>query len=138
MLLGSFPVQLYVLYMNLTTTAPVPAYTWENAHGPDWGDIDNSKVPASGIVQFDPWIHVTAGFLLFVFFGFGKDATMMYRSILLKLGLGRVFPSLKHPHIFDQRKGSASSSTRFGSIGSRAKLFFRKMSSSGNDTMGTW
>lgn len=126
MLLGSFPVQLQVLYFNLTAFQPWQPYSWDAVHGPDWGEI--AKYPMFGEVFFDRWIQVAAGFLLFAFFGFGRDATLMYRSVLLKLGFGRLFPCLKHPHLADQSQSSFSE--RFGSISSVAKGFFRKKSSS--------
>ncbi|KAL1959189.1 hypothetical protein VTO42DRAFT_2694 [Malbranchea cinnamomea] len=131
MLLGSFPTQLYVLYSNIVDFQPWYPYSWDLVHSPEWGNIE--KYPAFGVVNFDRWIHVTAGFLMFAFFGFGHDATLVYRSILLKLGFGRLFPSLKHPHIYGQRQGSSSSSTRLDSFGNRAKTLFRKLSSTGSD-----
>lgn len=130
MLLGSFPVQLYVLYFNITAFMPWAPYSWSDVHGPGWGEI--IKVPANGQVLFDRWIQVTAGFLLFTFFGFGKDATLMYRSWLLKLGLGRCFTSLNHPHITNEQRSSLS--TRFASFSSRAKLIFSKRSSRSGDS----
>ena len=131
MLLGSFPVQLYVLYFNITASWPWSPYSWSAVHGPHWGEIE--KLPANGQVFFDRWIQITAGFLLFVFFGFGKDATLMYRSWLLKFGMGRFLTTLNHPHIVSQRQ--ISSSTRFGSFSSRAKMIFsKKPPMSGNST----
>lgn len=130
LLLGSLPAQIYVFCFNLDPSAWLP-FSWEEVHGDGWKDIP--KVPVHGEVFFDRWIHIAAAFLLFAFFGFGKDATLMYRAFLLKMGLGRWFPSIYHPHIATERQGS--SSTRFGSISSRSKLlysriFSRKSSSS--------
>ena len=132
MLLGSLPAQLQVLHFNITSVQPWRPYSWDAVHGPDWGEI--GKVPTFGKVYFDRWIQVTAGFLLFAFFGFGKDATLMYRSALLKLGFGRLFPALKHPHLADQSQSRPSFTARFGSIGTAAKGFLRKKSSSGGSS----
>ena len=132
LLIGSFPLQLYVLYSNATATKPPLPYSWKVVHGPGWGEIPT--IPSQGSVLFSFWIHVAAGFFLFIFFGFGRDATLMYRSILLKFGFGRCFPSLEHPHVANERK--PSDTTRIGSISSRAKLFFGKTSSQ-NESMGT-
>ncbi|PGH18279.1 hypothetical protein AJ79_00618 [Helicocarpus griseus UAMH5409] len=126
MLLGSFPAQLYVFYSNITLSQPWIAYSWEGVHGSDWGNIE--KVPMNGVVYYDRWIQVTCGFLLFAFFGFGKDATLMYRGFLIRIGLGRFFPSLEHPHISTK----ASDSARFGSYGSRAKMLLTRGKSSTN------
>lgn len=120
MLLVNFPVQLYVLYVNVSYDW-LP-YTWDAVHASDWQIID--KYPMGGHVLYDRWIQVASGFCLFIFFGFGSDATLMYRSALLKIGLGRLFPALHHPHISKEQTGSSSG--RFGSNGSRAKFAFRK------------
>ncbi|OJD22543.1 hypothetical protein ACJ73_06107 [Blastomyces percursus] len=103
---------------------PWVPYSWDDVHGPEWGHI--GKVPMNGIVYYDRWIQVSCGFLLFAFFGFGKDATLMYRAFLIRIGLGRFFPSLEHPHIVAT---VASDSTRFGSFSSRAKLALKKKQS---------
>ncbi|EEP79384.1 predicted protein [Uncinocarpus reesii 1704] len=124
MLVGSYPAQLYVLFFNITGWGPVKPFSWSKVHRPDWQTID--KYPMGGVVFFDRWIQVIAGFLLFAFFGFGKDATLMYRSFLLKLGLGRCFPGLEHPHI--SGSGHSSSGTKGGSFGSRARMIFKKKS----------
>ncbi|KKZ68275.1 hypothetical protein EMCG_06031 [[Emmonsia] crescens] len=124
LLLGSLPSQVYVFYRNIEMSKPWVPYSWNDVHGPKWGNI--RKVPMNGIVYYDRWIQVTCGFLLFAFFGFGKDATLMYRAFLIRLGLGRFFPSLEHPHIATSK---ASDSTRFGSYGSRAKMALKKKQS---------
>ncbi|QVM11928.1 a-factor receptor [Coccidioides posadasii str. Silveira] len=121
LLLGSYPVQIYVLFFNITGFGPLLPFSWAEVHGPEWQVIE--KYPMGGKVFFDRWIHVTAGFLLFAFFGFGKDATLMYRSFLLKLGLGRLFPGLQHPHIMGS--GHGSSRSKGGSLGSRTRIIFR-------------
>ncbi|EEQ29532.1 pheromone receptor PREA [Microsporum canis CBS 113480] len=100
LLLGSLPAQFFVFYSNITSYKPWAPYSWDEVHGPQW---------------------TAAGFLLFIFFGIGHDATMMYRSILLRLGFGDCFPALRHPHLMiNQRQGS--SSTRFGSFSSTVKM----------------
>ncbi|EEH10416.1 a-pheromone receptor PreA [Histoplasma capsulatum G186AR] len=124
LLLGSFPSQVYVFYRNIEMSKPWVPYSWKGVHGPEWGVI--VKVPMHGIVYYDRWIQVTCGFLLFAFFGFGKDATLMYRAFLIRVGLSRYFPSLEHPHIAISK---ASDSTRFGSFGSRAKTALKKKQS---------
>ncbi|OJD18758.1 hypothetical protein AJ78_01229 [Emergomyces pasteurianus Ep9510] len=125
LLLGSLPSQVYVFYRNVELSKPWVPYTWADVHGPKWGNI--GKVPMNGIVYYDRWIQVTSGFLLFAFFGFGKDATLMYRTFFLRIGLGRFFPMLEHPHI---ATSTASDSTRIGSFGSRAKMALKKKQSS--------
>ncbi|EGD89464.1 hypothetical protein H112_03088 [Trichophyton rubrum D6] len=119
LLLGSLPAQFFVFYTNITSYKPWAPYSWTEVHSPHWGEI--IKIPMHGQVYYDRWIQAAAGFLLFFFFGIGHDATMMYRSILLRLGFGDCFPALRHPHIMiNQRQGS--SSTRFGSFSSTVKM----------------
>ncbi|KAK2853246.1 hypothetical protein FQN49_005262 [Arthroderma sp. PD_2] len=119
LLLGSLPAQFYVFYSNITSYKPWAPYSWTEVHGPHWGEI--VTFPMHGQVYYDRWIQAAAGFLLFLFFGIGHDAMMMYRAILLKLGFGDCFPALRHPHLMiDHRQGS-SSTTRFGSFSSTIK-----------------
>ncbi|KAI9805152.1 MAG: hypothetical protein M1825_000986 [Sarcosagium campestre] len=112
------PVQFYILYVNVSY--PHHAYDWNSLHGATWHDI--IKVPTGGQVIFDRWIRVASGFLLFFFFGMGRDAMEMYRCWLIHLGLGRVCPSLTQPST------TSSSSSRLGSFSSQAKHLFRKVS----------
>ncbi|KAF3480741.1 a-pheromone receptor PreA [Arthroderma uncinatum] len=132
LLLGSLPAQFYVFYANITSYKPWAPYSWDEVHGPHWSEI--AKFPMHGQVYYDRWIQAAAGFLLFLFFGIGHDATMMYRSILLRLGFGECFPALEHPHLMvNQRQGS--SSTRFGSFSSTVKSAFgRKLFTSSVDS----
>jgi pheromone a factor receptor len=125
MLLGSFPVEMYVLYVSIADYQPWEPFSWSVVHGPKSNVIE--KVPMYGQVYFDRWIHVTAGFSLFLFFGVGRDAMLMYRSALVKLGFGRVFPSLKHTHIKTPH-GSSSSTSRAGLLGSFTNGFLKKIS----------
>lgn len=71
------PLEIYVLYLNLMSS-PRQSYSWKRLHGPLWNFI--LKVPTSGVVQFDRWIPVAMGILLFMFFGLGNDAVAMYRG----------------------------------------------------------
>ncbi|KAI9826654.1 MAG: a-factor receptor [Thelocarpon impressellum] len=117
------PLQFYILKLNLSY--PRHSYSWSKVHGPGWGDI--IKVPTGGQVAFDRWIRVACGFLLFAFFGVGRDAVEMYRKWLVACGFANIFPSLTEPRR-GQRLPSGSSCGTFGSLGSRAKLMLRKRS----------
>lgn len=78
-------------------------------------------VPSDGKIVFNRWIWLSGGFIVFAFFGFGKDAINMYRTGLLALGLGRVFPSLRQEY-----RGSISGT--IGSYSSKAKMVFKRKS----------
>jgi pheromone a factor receptor len=45
-------------------------------------------------VLYDRWANLACGFLVFLFFGLGRDAKNMYREWLVKMGLARLFPVL--------------------------------------------
>lgn len=124
------PIAIYVFTRNLGY--PRHPFIWSQVHGPSWSTA-LIKVATQGTVNFDRWLNVGIGYAVFFFFGFGSDATRMYRSWLLKLGLGHVFPKLNHPHLTsNNRAGSSartSNATKTGSMGSRAKLIFHRKQS---------
>jgi len=112
------PVQLYVFYRNCAV--PHLPYSWDLVHSPEWWHI--FMVPTDGMVPFDRWIWLGCGFLVFFFFGLGKDATKMYRRWLIKLGFGRIFPTLKE-HV-GASTTPYSRDSRFGSFKSTVKVLF--------------
>lgn len=124
-LLIILPAQACVLYTNVQLSLPWHRYSWGNIHGPSWYTI--TKVATHGQVFFDRWIPIAGGILLFFFFGFGTDATMMYRSFLLRLGLGRCFPALSRPRNCSARRMSSTSVGPVESFSSRAKTLFNRI-----------
>jgi pheromone a factor receptor len=116
------PTQLYFFYGNIVF--PKIRYSWKLIHEPSaWNQI--GLIPGGGHALIDRWILSASAFLVFIFFGLGRDATEMYRGWLLAIGLGRIFPSLHEPRY--RRHPNLSGSTAQGSLGShgsRAKLFF--------------
>lgn len=136
MLLAILPCEGYVVYYDLILSLPWHPYSWNRLHGPEWYQI--AKYPAQGVVFFDRWTPIAAGFMLFIFFGFGRDATRIYRIFFWRIGLGYCFASFTRP---TDSQASAShtdgshSTTLVGSTISRAKLLFswRKGSASRYD-----
>ncbi|OJJ41543.1 hypothetical protein ASPWEDRAFT_147264 [Aspergillus wentii DTO 134E9] len=129
MLLCILPVQAFVLYQNVMLSLPWHPYSWSSFHGPGWGTI--IKVPTKGDVFFDRWVPIGSSFLGFIFFGFGRDAIKMYRSILYHLGFGHCFPNISPQHT------SPPSASPAGSVGSRAKLIHRRFSSVARAYLGS-
>ena len=130
------PLVIYILVLNLPMAHG--SLRWKSIHSPGWSK-SIIMVPTQGNVRFDRWVEIAAGFTVFIFFGFGRDAMLMYRSWLLGLGLGRVFPRLKHPHIEGKpaRLSSTAQSslrTKIGSISSRARLIFHRKTSKSTDS----
>ena len=85
------PVNFYILYMNLKV--PRQPYSWVRVHDPkEWAVI--FRLPYIGEANFDRWIDVGAGFLMFGFFGMGSEAVRMYKGWFGLVGLGRLWEGL--------------------------------------------
>ncbi|EPS34677.1 hypothetical protein PDE_09641 [Penicillium oxalicum 114-2] len=122
MLVAILPAEAYVVYYDLVLSLPWHSYSWSKIHGPAWYQIQ--KFPTQGQVFFDRWTPIAAGFVLFIFFGFGRDATRIYRSFFWRIGLGHCFPMLTRPIDSTSTGGGSHSTTLVGSTISRAKLLF--------------
>ncbi|KAK0814177.1 a-factor receptor [Friedmanniomyces endolithicus] len=113
------PLQAYTLSQNLSQARE--AYSWSALHDPaTFREI--YMMPSNGRVLPEAYIWLAGGFFIFIFFGLGKDAVAMYRAGLLALGVDKVFPGLK-PGYTPQRH---SVSGTLGSLGSKARLMFRR------------
>ncbi|KAJ5191832.1 uncharacterized protein N7498_010817 [Penicillium cinerascens] len=141
LLIAILPAQAYVVYYDLTLSLPWHPYSWNRIHGPGWNQIQ--KVATYGVVFFDRWTPIAAGFVIFIFFGFGRDATKMYRTMLWYLGFGYCFPGVSRP-LDSQASASipapnaSNSATLIGSASNRAKSFFSKASSSRTGSNSTY
>ncbi|CAG8422070.1 unnamed protein product [Penicillium salamii] len=140
MLVCILPLQGFVVYTDITLALPWHPYSWSETHGEDWSKI--IKVPQGNKVFFDRWTPIVSGFMVFIFFGFGHDATRMYRTIFWCLGLGYCFSSVERPATTPSQAtspGAESGTTLVGTITSSAKSFFsRKGSTSTFLTAGTY
>lgn len=132
MLICILPLQGYVIYTDIVLSLPWHSYSWSRIHNGQWNTIE--KFPIDGTVFFDRWTPVASGFMIFIFFGFGRDATRMYRTVFWYLGLGYCFPGIEPPtdtHSAAPSPGHASTATTLvGSIGSRAKSLFSRQKES--------
>ncbi|KAI6874299.1 hypothetical protein KC338_g1254 [Hortaea werneckii] len=126
-LLGIIPLSSWMLSVNLGSQQE--PYKWVEAHDySKWNEI--VVIPSNGNIVFDRFIWLGCGIMVFLTFGFGKEAVSMYRNGLLAVGLGRLFPGLGSDH-------DRSHITVFGSIGSlgsKTKLYFTRKSSAAS----TW
>ncbi|KAG0156000.1 hypothetical protein PDIDSM_3176 [Penicillium digitatum] len=126
MLVCILPLQGYVVYNDIALSLPWHSYSWSRIHNGKWNTIE--KIPINGTVFFDRWTPVASGFMIFIFFGFGRDATRMYRTVFWYLGLGYCFPSIQPPtdtyRTAPFRAQASTATTLVGSIGSRAKSLF--------------
>lgn len=122
MFLAILPTQAFVVWKNVTLSLPWHSYSWSTLHGPKWDKI--FKIPTNGQVFFDRWIPIASGFMFFIFFGCGRDASKMYISICRYFGLGSCLAGGQ------TSSTGTTSSTAGGSVNSRVKLLFRKKTSS--------
>ena len=126
MLICILPVECFVLYYDVKLSLPWHSYSWSRIHVSSWNEI--IKVPTYGMVFFDRWTPIAMGLIIFIFSGFGRDATRGYRIVLYHLGLGYCFPSLAHP-IDSQATmvppNASGSTTVTEEPGNRAKLLFK-------------
>ncbi|KAF7525418.1 hypothetical protein PCG10_004899 [Penicillium crustosum] len=132
MLICILPLQGYVVYNDIILSLPWHNYSWSRIHNGQWNNIE--MVPIEGTVFFDRWTPVASGFMIFIFFGFGRDATRMYHNVFWYLGLGYCFPGIQPPtgtHSTTPSPPHASTATTLvGSIGSRAKSLFSRQKES--------
>lgn len=119
MILAITPIQIFVFITNIAV--PHHAFSWRGIHSEDWNTI--IKVPTGGVVIYDRWLRLACGILVFMFFGTGRDAMTMYRAWLIKLGLGRVFPSLIKPH---NARSNTFASSAWAIISGKARLLFSR------------
>jgi pheromone a factor receptor len=118
----------YTLYLLATLVARICAvgepYSWARVHDPAFFNTI-IRTPMFGEVTVDRWGEIATGYVLFFVFGTGADAWKLYKSMAVKCGLGRGFPSL-----YAVREGGSGAQTRTGSatwtdsVTSRAKSVF--------------
>ncbi|KAI7645324.1 hypothetical protein KC318_g20120, partial [Hortaea werneckii] len=107
-LLAIIPLSSWTLSVNVGSQQG--NYNWVETHDySKWNDI--AMIRSDGDIVFDRFIWLGCGIMVFLTFGFGKEAVSMYRNGLLAVGLGRLFPGLGSDH-------DRSHITVFGSIGS--------------------
>ncbi|KXG49979.1 Fungal pheromone STE3 GPCR [Penicillium griseofulvum] len=131
MLVCILPLQGYVVYSDIVLSLPWHSYSWHNIHrGNEWNTI--VKYPIDGTVFFDRWTPVASGFMIFIFFGFGRDATRMYSTVFWYFGLSSCFPSIEPPtSTHTPSRGHASTATTLvGTISSRARSLFSRQKES--------
>jgi pheromone a factor receptor len=114
----SIPLQIYFIIKQ--AGVPHLPFDWALVHDPgSWAEIQ--KLPSFGIVLPTRSVWLVSAFLVFVFFGFGRDASRMYARGLRAVGLGKCLPCL----LVDQIPArSTSQSGTISSVGSKAKLMF--------------
>ena len=112
------PYAMWIFYKEVKSIKG--PFVWETVHGPNWNSI--IKVPSHGIVWWDNWGRLVVGYLVFFIFGTGNDAKALYQGWLVKMGLGKVFPSL-YERPGDSQTSSHGSGT-WNTFKGKTKSFF--------------
>ncbi|KAI7222954.1 hypothetical protein KC333_g811 [Hortaea werneckii] len=121
-LLAIIPLSSWTLSVNVGSQQG--HYNWVETHDySKWNDI--AMIRSEGDIVFDRFIWLGCGIMVFLTFGFGKEAVSMYRNGLLAVGLGRIFPGLGS----DPDRSHITVFGSIGSLGSKTKLYFTRKSS---------
>ena len=130
------PLQIYVFIRNLTE-AEITTFSWSSVHNPGtWQDI--KSIPTFGEVEFDRWVRVSLGYVVFFCFGLGNEAKATYSTWLRALGFGLVFPRLRSNRASNQHDNTRTSAVSSSlSWRSKAKLLFFNSSSCSSRTSST-
>lgn len=114
------PYNLYLL-LKLLPEIKDP-YDWNTVHGPNFDSI--LMIPVFGQVPADKWGQVASGYVIFLIFGTGTDAYNTYRTMLLALGFGKVFPILFKVRENGTSKPSIALRTWSSGMGNKARSLF--------------
>ena len=119
------PLQMYAFSQNVSY--PITALDWAQDHDPlRWQTF--IAVQTFGAVYPDRWIRAPLGLPVFLCFGLGPEAKALYRSWLLSLGFGHIFPCLKRRE-GQTGRNTVNTSSGSSSLGSKARLFFSRQAS---------
>ncbi|KAI6781093.1 uncharacterized protein J7T54_003260 [Emericellopsis cladophorae] len=129
-LIPVYPMMLLIFVLNILDMGPATGYSYERIHaglpGLPWNSI--MLLPSSSLnfaVMNVSWLTIISCGPIFMFFGCTKDAINDYRIVLLKLGLGKIWPKLNQEYAPDRpagwSQGSCSQGTsRTGSTNPKA------------------
>ncbi|KAH9872594.1 hypothetical protein J1614_004987 [Plenodomus biglobosus] len=125
----------YTFWLLFTTCKAIKdPYDWKRIHGPEFNTI--MKIPALGQVSLEKWIQVATGYVIFLVYGTGADAHNLYKKMLLRIGMGKCFPSLYNMNSGSSTPSSFIAARTWGSnMSSRAKSLFSSKSGSETGTM---
>lgn len=103
------PVTAYFLYLNIPS--PFVAYSFHRNRNPATFDqvlyLNTADAP---LLQYDGWVPIVMGYLIFAFFGLNRQIVDSYRKVLITCGFAKFFPSL-----LDDRSGRRGSNEGSGS-----------------------
>lgn len=131
-LMISIPLQIFIVIQQAAT--PHTPFNWDLVHDPVvWQSIDLMR--SNGRIAYTRYIWLAGAFAVFVFFGFGRDATKMYAKGLRAIRLDKCLPFLKDERLPAR---STSHSGTINSVSSKARLLFGRKSSSPSQSTKSW
>jgi pheromone a factor receptor len=87
-----------IFFKNSFPKGGITSYSWGRNHAPGWGDIYFDTLWHAGkLFQYIGWASIAWNILMFFFFGLNDAAIDTYRLLLVKLGMGKIWPSLRRP-----------------------------------------
>lgn len=123
------PVIVYFTAISVNIQWVAPAYT--ETHTPE-AMSGVLYYPDLGPRTFDRWTNIVMTFFIFLFFGTGTHAMETYRSWLILIGLGKIWPSLTKP---TERREDSTPAKAYGwtshwSLVNRSRRYFESHSRS--------
>lgn len=130
------PVQMYIFVRNVMETE-ITTYSWSRTHDPTtWQQVQ--LIPTFGEVEFDRWIKISLGFIVFFCFGLGHEAKIAYCSWLRAMGFDVIFKRLDLSNGNESHdSGRALSRSSVRSFGSKARLIFSRTSHRSSTVAGS-
>lgn len=130
----SVPLEIYVI-SQVAAVEHFP-FSWADVHdAAKWSTIE--MLPSGGRLDPTRWVWLGSAVMVFLLFGFGRDASRMYAKGLRGLGMARCLPFLNN----DQRTTARATSHTgtMNSVSSKARLLFgRKSTSSPTHSVKSW
>jgi hypothetical protein len=128
----SIPLQIYVISQQASN--PHTPYSWDLIHDLEsWNTIE--MLPSNGSIGYTRYIWLASAAMVFVFFGFGRDASRTYANGLRVLGFDKCFPFLRTDQVAIR---NTSQTGTLDSISSKTKMMFGRKVSSGSPSVESW
>jgi hypothetical protein len=130
----SVPLEIYVI-SRAAAVEHIP-FDWAAVHdAANWSTIE--MIPSGGRVDVARWVWLGAAVMVFLIFGFGRDASRNYARGLRCLGLATCLPFLNNDRLAATARATSHTGT-MNSVSSKARLLFGRKSSSPTHSVKSW
>jgi hypothetical protein len=97
-----------IFFKNSLPKGGITSYSWGRNHAPGWGGVYLDTLEHAGKhFQYLGWASIAWNILMFFFFGLNDAAIDTYRFLLVKMGMGKIWPSLRRPRQ-PRRRGTST------------------------------